>query len=106
MSAGGGESAGGNHAGQADEGGCLHLKVDITLTPVINLCLLICPRIFVKLWNCLQGILKGLGETDSRKKLEELKISSQTPFNRDFIAEFNTGNTKSKGASQYLDITE
>ncbi len=40
------------------------------LTPVVHLDSQISPRIFEKIWNGLNAILLGLGETDSWKKPE------------------------------------
>jgi hypothetical protein len=40
----------------------------VSLTPVANLELRISPRIFEKIRNDPKGIIRGLGETDSRKK--------------------------------------
>jgi hypothetical protein len=40
------------------------------LTPVANLELRISPRIFEKIRNSPKVIIRGLGETDSRKKPE------------------------------------
>ncbi len=40
------------------------------LPPVANLELRISPRIFEKIWNGPNSIIRGLGETDSRKKPE------------------------------------
>jgi hypothetical protein len=42
----------------------------VSLTPVANLELRISPRIFEKILNDPNGIIRGLGETDSRKKPE------------------------------------
>ena len=42
----------------------------VSLTPVANLELRISPRIFEKIWNGPNGIIRGLGETGSRKKPE------------------------------------
>jgi hypothetical protein len=39
----------------------------VSLTPVANLELRISPRIFEKIRNDPNGIIRGLGETDSRK---------------------------------------
>jgi hypothetical protein len=47
----------------------LHLP-PVSLTPVANLELRISPRIFEKIRNYPNGMLRGLGETDSWKKLE------------------------------------
>ncbi len=45
----------------------LHLP-PVSLTPVANLELRISPRIFEKIWNDPNGIVRGLGETDLWKK--------------------------------------
>jgi hypothetical protein len=42
----------------------------VSLTLVANLELRISPRIFEKIQNGPDGIIRGLGETDSRKKPE------------------------------------
>jgi hypothetical protein len=42
----------------------------VSLIPVVNLELRISPRIFEKIRNGPNGILRGLGETDSWKKPE------------------------------------
>jgi hypothetical protein len=42
----------------------------VSLTPVANLELRISPRIFEKIRNSPNVIIRGLGETDSRKKTE------------------------------------
>ncbi len=47
----------------------LHLP-PVSLTPVANLKLRISPWIFEKIRNDPNGILRGLGETDSWKKPE------------------------------------
>ncbi len=52
----------------------LHLP-PVSTKPVLHLEL----RIFEKIWNGTNGILKGLGETDSWKKLKS-KISWHCPF--------------------------
>jgi hypothetical protein len=49
--------------------GFFHLP-PVLLTPVANLELQISPRIFEKIRNGPNGIIRGLGETDSRKKPE------------------------------------
>jgi hypothetical protein len=49
--------------------GFFHLP-PVSLTPVANLELRISPRIFDKIRNDPNGIIRGLGETDSRKKPE------------------------------------
>jgi hypothetical protein len=46
----------------------------VSLTPVANLELRISPRIFEKIRNGPNGIIRGLGDTDSRKKQKQ-KIS-------------------------------
>jgi hypothetical protein len=40
----------------------------VSLIPVVHLGLRISPRIFKEIWNCLNGILWGWGDTDSWKK--------------------------------------
>jgi hypothetical protein len=49
--------------------GFFHLP-PVALTPVANLELRISPRIFEKIQNGPNGIIRGLGETGSRKKPE------------------------------------
>ncbi len=49
--------------------GFFHLP-PVSLTPVANLELRISPRIFEKIRNGPNGIIRGLGETSSRKKPE------------------------------------
>ncbi len=49
--------------------GFFHLPL-VSLTPVANLELQISPRIFEKIQNDPNGIIRGLWETDSRKKPE------------------------------------
>jgi hypothetical protein len=49
---------------------CFFYLPPVSLTPVANLELRISPRIFEKIRNGPNGILRGLGETDSRKKPE------------------------------------
>jgi hypothetical protein len=49
--------------------GFFHLPL-VSLTPVANLELRICPRIFQKIRNGPNGIIRGLGETGLRKKPE------------------------------------
>jgi hypothetical protein len=56
----------------------------VLLTPVANLELRISPRIFEKIWNYLNGILWGQGETDSWKE-PEAKISWHCPFNTNTV---------------------
>ncbi len=53
--------------------GFFHLP-PVSLTPVANLELRISPRIFEKICNNPNGIIRGLGETDSRKKQEEKNL--------------------------------
>ncbi len=50
----------------------LHLPT-VSLTPVANLKLRISPRILEKNRNDPNGILRGLGETDSWKKKTEVE---------------------------------
>ncbi len=66
----------------------LHLP-PVSLTPVANLELRISPRIFEKIRNDPNGILRGLGETDSWKSrdtvpLEEMPIDE---YNRQLLPE-------------------
>jgi hypothetical protein len=49
--------------------GFFHLPL-VSLTPVANLELRISPRIFEEIRNDPNGIIRGLGETGSRKKPE------------------------------------
>ncbi len=42
----------------------------VSMTPVVHVELWISPRIFEKIWNGTNGILRGLGETDWWKKPE------------------------------------
>ncbi len=42
----------------------------MSTTPVVHLELRISPRIFKKIWNGPNGIIRGLGETDPRRKPE------------------------------------
>jgi hypothetical protein len=49
--------------------GFFHLP-QVSLTPVANLKLRISSRIFEKILNCPNGVIRGLGETGSRKKPE------------------------------------
>ncbi len=53
--------------------GFFHLP-PVSLTPVANLELRISPRIFEKFLNGPNGIIRGLGETDSRKKPEAINL--------------------------------
>ncbi len=46
------------------------LFAPLSLTPVANLMLRISPQIFEQIWNSSNGIIRGLGETDSWKKPE------------------------------------
>ncbi len=54
----------------------------VSLTPVININSQISLRIFKKIQKGSNGILGGLGDTDSWKKNLKSKISCQTPFKR------------------------
>ncbi len=51
-------------------------------TLVVHLELRISPRIFEKIWNGPNGILKGLGETDSWKKNQKSKSRDTVPLNK------------------------
>ncbi len=51
----------------------------VSLTPLINIYSRISPRIFGKIWNGPNGILRGPVYTDYEKNLMS-KISCQTPF--------------------------
>ncbi len=51
----------------------------VLTTPVVHLELRISPRIFEKIWNRPNWILRGLGETDSWKN-QKSKISWHCPF--------------------------
>ncbi len=51
----------------------------VSLTPVANLEMRISPRIFEKIRNSPKVIIRGLGETDSRKNQKQ-KISWHCPF--------------------------
>ncbi len=55
-----------------------HLQ-PVSTTPVVYLELRISPRIFEKIWDSPNGVLRGLGETNSRKKNQKLKISWHCP---------------------------
>jgi hypothetical protein len=44
----------------------------VSTTPVVHLELRISPRIFEKIRNGPKGLLRGLGETDSWKRVENL----------------------------------
>ncbi len=55
-----------------------HLPL-VSTTPVGHLELGISPQICEKIWNCPNGILRGLGETDSWKN-HKSKISWHCPF--------------------------
>jgi hypothetical protein len=56
------------------------LFAPLLLTPVANLMLRISPQIFEKIWNSSNGIIRGLGETDSWKNQKQ-KILWHYPFN-------------------------
>ncbi len=56
----------------------------VSTTPVVHLELRISPRIFEKIWNSPNVILRGLGETDSWKKNQNLIILWHCPFNGGF----------------------
>ncbi len=58
--------------------GFFHLP-PVSLTPVANLGLRISLRVLEKIRNGPNGIIRGLGETDSRKKQKQ-KISWHCPF--------------------------
>ncbi len=62
----------------------LHLP-PVSLTPVANLKLLISPRLFEKIRNDPNGILRGLGETDSRKKTRSRKSRDTVPLTNFFL---------------------
>ncbi len=57
----------------------LHLP-PVSTTPVANLELRISPRIFEKIWNGPNGILRGLEETDSYKKTTSRKSRDTVPL--------------------------
>jgi hypothetical protein len=59
--------------------GFFHLP-PVSLTPVANLELRITPRIFKKIRNDPNGIIRGLGETDSRKKTRSKKSRDTVPL--------------------------
>jgi hypothetical protein len=50
------------------------------MTPVVDLELRISPRIFEKSRNSPNGILRGLGETDSFKKPEVENLVAHVPL--------------------------
>jgi hypothetical protein len=54
----------------------------VSLTPVANLELRISPRIFEKIRNDPNGIIRGFGETDSRKKTRSKKSRDTVPLKR------------------------
>jgi hypothetical protein len=58
----------------------LHLP-PVSFTPVANLELRISPRIFEKIRNDPNGILRSLGETDSGKKTRSRKSRDTVPLN-------------------------
>ncbi len=53
----------------------------VSLTPVVHLDLWISPRIFEKIRNDPNVIIRGLGEGDSWKKNQKQKILWHCPFN-------------------------
>jgi hypothetical protein len=60
--------------------GVFHLP-PVSLTPVASLELRISPQIFEKIRNGPNGIIRGLGETDSRKKTRSKKSRDTVPLN-------------------------
>jgi hypothetical protein len=64
--------------------GFFHLP-PVSLTPVANLELQISPRIFEKIRNGPDGIIRGLGETDSRKKTTSKKSRDIVPLRMETI---------------------
>ncbi len=58
----------------------------VSLTPVANLQLRISPRIFKKIRNGPDGIIRGLGETDSRKKPEAKNLVTLSLLIRGFLS--------------------
>jgi hypothetical protein len=60
--------------------GFFHLP-PVSLTPVANLERRISPRNFEKIRNDPNGIIRGLGETDSRKKTRSKKSRDTVPLN-------------------------
>ncbi len=52
----------------------------VPLAPVVHLEQRISPQIFKKIWNSPNGILRGLGETDSWKKPEVEKSRDTVPL--------------------------
>jgi hypothetical protein len=60
--------------------GFFHLP-PVSLTPEANLELRIYPRIFEKIQNGPNGIIRSLGETDSRKKNQKQKPRDTVPLN-------------------------
>ncbi len=58
--------------------GFFHLP-PVSLTPVANLELRISPRIFEKIRNDTNGIIRGFGETDSRKKPKATNLVTLSP---------------------------
>jgi hypothetical protein len=57
----------------------LHLP-PVSTTPVVHLELRISPLIFKKILNGSNGILRGLGETDSCKKTRSRKSRDSVPL--------------------------
>ncbi len=66
-----------------------HLPPEST-TPVVHLEMRISPQILEKIWNGPNGILKGLGETDSWKN-HKLKISWHCPFKYILLGDITVG---------------
>jgi hypothetical protein len=56
----------------------LNSLLPVSLTPAINIHSRISPRIFEKIQNGPNGILGGLGDTDSRKKPEVENLVSDS----------------------------
>ncbi len=68
------------------------------MTPVVHLELWISLRIFEKIQNGLNGMLRGLGETDSWNK-QKSKISWHCPFKDtdvERISDLKYGNLKTR----------
>ncbi len=59
----------------------------VSLTPVININSRISPRIFEKIQNGPNGILGGLGDTDSWKKTEIENLVSDSLLTQSICAE-------------------
>ncbi len=65
--------------------GFFHLP-PVSLTPVANLELRISPRIFEKIRNGPNGIIRGLGETDSRKKTRSKNSRDTVPLTKCMVS--------------------